>query len=191
MDSLIEGILFAAGESVSALRIAAVLGVGAEAVFESAERLSRLYAGRGIRLVRMENALQLVSAPEHAELISKVLETRRPPRLSQAALEVLAIVAYFQPVTRAYIDRARGVDSSYTVGTLTERGLIEQAGRLDVPGRPSLYRTGEAFLRTMGIRTLGELPPLPDVASDEGMRLLKERIDEIQGVAAQLIIEED
>ena len=191
LDSALEGILFAAGESVSAQRIAAVLGVATESVFESAERLSRQYDGRGIRLVRMDNSLQLTSAPEHAEYITAVLETRRPPKLSQAALEVLALVAYYQPVTKAYIDRARGVDSSYTVSTLTDRELIEQAGRLDVPGRPLLYRTGEVFLRTMGIESLDELPKLPDIASDEGMRLLKARIDEIQGVSAQLILDGD
>lgn len=100
--------------------------------------------------------------------------------LSQAALETLAIVAYFQPVTRAYIEQVRGVDSSYTVGALQERGLIEECGRLEVPGRPSVFRTTDVFLRTMGISSLTELPPLPEVSASEGMEKLKDAIDKLQ-----------
>ena len=102
------------------------------------------------------------------------------PTLSQSALEALAIVAYFQPVTRAYIDQVRGVDSSYTVGTLAERGLIEPCGRLEAPGRPVLYRTTDAFLRVMGVRELSELPKLPDMAGSEGVEKLQQTIDELQ-----------
>ena len=89
-------------------------------------------------------------------------------------------MAYFQPVTRAYIDQIRGVDSSYTVGMLAERGLIETAGKLDVPGRPTLYRTGDAFLRTMSVSSLDELPKLPDIGTDEGIIALQNRIEELQ-----------
>jgi len=90
------------------------------------------------------------------------METRRPPQLSQAALESLAVIAYFQPTTKAYVEQIRGVDSSYTVGLLADRGLIEECGRLAVPGRPILYRTTQNFLRAFGLRNLEELPGLPD-----------------------------
>lgn len=133
-----------------------------------------------MRILRLEDKLQMCSAPEYAPLITKTLEQRRPPMLSQPALETLAIVAYFQPVTRAYVDRVRGVDSSYTVGALTERGLIEVCGRLDVPGRPALFRTTDVFLRTMGISELSELPPLPDLTGSEGVEKLQKAIDELQ-----------
>jgi segregation and condensation protein B len=96
------------------------------------------------------------------------LETRKPPQLSQPALEVLSIIAYFGPVTKAYIEQIRGVDSSYTVGMLLDRGLIEPCGRLSAPGRPRLYRTTHAFLRTFGFESLRELPQLPEVESGAG-----------------------
>ena len=104
--------------------------------------------------------------------------------LSQSALETLAIVAYFQPVTRAYIDRVRGVDSSYTVGALMDRGLIEIAGRLEAPGRPALFRTTDVFLRTVGISRREELPPLPELSGSEGVEKLQQAIDELQNAAA-------
>ena len=178
----LEAILFASGDPVPAARVAQVLGVETELVFAAAEALrEELEAqGRGIRLLRLGAILQLCAAPEYSQVISHALEQRRPPRLSPAALEVLAIVAYYQPVTRVYIDQIRGVDSSYTVGMLTERGLIEPAGRLEVPGRPTLYRTGDAFLRTMNIRSLDELPTLPDVGTDEGIIALQNKIEELQ-----------
>lgn len=182
LSAALEAILFASGDPVPAERIAQVLGVDAQQVFAAADVLaSELVAqGRGVRLLRLEGNLQLVSAPDYAQVITRALEQRRPPRLSPAALEVLAIVAYFQPVTRAYIDQIRGVDSSYTVGVLCERGLIEAAGKLEVPGRPTLYRTGDVFLRTMNIRSLSELPTLPDVATDEGIIALQNKIEALQ-----------
>lgn len=182
LSAAVEAILFASGDPVPAARIAQVLGVEVGRVYEAAEALADNLEskGHGIRLLRLEEDLQLCSAPEYAQVISHALEQRRPPRLSPAALEVLAIVAYFQPVTRVYIDQIRGVDSSYTVGVLTERGLIEPAGKLEVPGRPTLYRTGDAFLRTMNIRSLSELPTLPDVGTDEGIIALQNKIEELQ-----------
>ena len=120
----------------------------------------------------------------------RALEQRRPPKLSQSALEVLAVVAYFQPVTRAYIDQVRGVDSSYTVSSLVERGLIESCGKLEAPGRPSLYQTSELFLRTMGMTTLDELPVLPDLSSGEGTEKLQTAIEELQNRGSQMEIAE-
>jgi len=160
LDSIIEAILFASGDPVKAERVAAVTGYDLAEIYEAADRLHDTYEfeKRGIRLVRLESSLQLVSAPEHHELIQRTLEARKPPKLSSAALEVLAIVTYEQPVTRAQIDQIRGVDSSYTVSTLTERGLIETAGRLEsAPGRPMLYRTTDLFLRSTGFSSLEEV----------------------------------
>jgi len=180
--SAVEAILFAAGESIPAARLSLVLSVDEKEIYRAAEELAERCQreGRGLRVLRLEDRLQMCSAPEYAPLITKALETRRPPMLSQPALETLAIVAYYQPVTRAYVDRVRGVDSSYTVSALTERGLIEVCGKLDVPGRPSLFRTTDAFLRTMGVSELSELPALPDLSSSEGVEKLQKEIEEMQ-----------
>ena len=182
LKSTIEAILFASGEPVPAERIALVLGVDAQEVIKAAKELADEYSfqQRGIRLVRMDDVLQLCSAPEYAQSITRALERRKPPRLSQPALEVLAICAYFQPVTRAYVDQIRGVDSSYTMGILLERALIEPCGKLDVAGRPSIYRTSDTFLRTMGITNISELPKLPDMSSDDGIAKLSQVIDALK-----------
>lgn len=181
--SVIEAILFAAGDSVPVARLSLILGVSEEDVSAAAAELQEQYSSqqRGMRILRLEDKLQMCSAPEFAPYISKVLEQRKPPALSQPALETLAVVAYFQPVTRAYIEQVRGVDSSYTVGMLCERGLIEESGRLDVPGRPVLFRTTDIFLRTMGICSISELPPLPDMTNGEGLAKLQTAIDKLQG----------
>ena len=186
IEGAIEGILFASGEPVSAERIAAVLGIDTKLVFDTADRMADRYGFEhsGIRLVRMENSLQLCSAPEYASYIRLALETRKPPQLTQPALEVLAIVAYFQPVTRAYIEQVRGVDSAYTVNLLQESALIEPCGRLAVPGRPTLFRTTAAFLRTFGISSVDELPPLPEPENedDDGQLKLIQAINALQTV---------
>ena len=177
----LEAILFASGDPVPAARISLVLGVPEEDVLTAANELkSELsYNMRGVRLLFLDDKLQLCSAPEYATVITRTLEQRKPPMLSQPALETLAVVAYFQPVTRAYIDQVRGVDSSYTVSVLLDKGLIERCGKLDVPGRPSLLRTTDVFLRTMGISKLEELPELPDISSSEGTKNLEAAIDKL------------
>jgi len=180
--STMEAILFAAGEPVPAARIALVLGIETEEVLSCAKLLADEYSfrRRGIRLVRMGDSLQMCSAPEYSQSITLALERRKPPRLSQSALEVLSICAYFQPVTRAYVDQVRGVDSSYTMGILLERGLIESCGKLDVPGKPSIYKTSELFLRTVGITNLDELPKLPDISTNEGIAQLNSVIEALK-----------
>lgn len=182
LKQALEAVLFAAGESVPAARLSLAFSVDQEEIFRAAEELAREYErkSRGIRLLRMDNKLQLCSAPEYAQLIVRTLEQRKPPMLSAAALETLAIVAYYQPVTRAVIEKMRGVDSSYTVSALQERGLIEACGRLDVPGRPTLFSTTEAFLRVMGVETLQQLPPLPEVQGSEGTEQLRRSIEKLQ-----------
>ena len=187
LSSALEAILFAAGEPVPLARLSLILDTDESELSIVASELAEKYEReqRGIRLLRLGEKLQMCSAPDYASFIIKTLEQRKPPMLSQPALETLAIVAYFQPVTRAYIDRVRGVDSSYTVGVLIERGLIEPCGKLDVPGRPSLFRTTDAFLRTMGIRELSELPELPDLSASEGVEKLQKAIDELQNAGEQ------
>lgn len=159
-DSIIESILFAAGDPFPIARIAALLQISENEVLEAAKRLGDgyQYENRGIRLVRLEDSLQLCSASENAEWVRKALDTRRPARLSPAALEVLAIAAYFQPVTRTYIEQIRGVDSSYTVSLLVDKGFLEPCGKLDAPGRPMQFQTTAAFLRIFGLTSLDELP---------------------------------
>ncbi len=182
ISAALEAILFAAGESVPISRLSLVLDIDENELRQIAADLAARYEReqRGIRILRLEDRLQMCSDPDYAPLVIKTLEQRKPPMLSQSALETLAIVAYFQPVTRAYIDRVRGVDSSYTVGALAERGLIEIAGRLEAPGRPALFRTTDVFLRTMGISELSQLPPLPDLTGSEGVEKLQQAIDELQ-----------
>ena len=193
IKSALEAILFAAGEPVPAARISLILEQDEETVWDAARELSEQYEkeGRGIRILKLDKALQMCSAPEYAAVIGKTLEQRKPPMLSQPALETLAVVAYFQPVTRAYIDQVRGVDSSYTVGVLIDRGLIERCGKLDVPGRPSLLRTTDVFLRTMGISELSQLPTLPDIATKKKKKKLEDAIEKLSTVGDnQMSIEE-
>ena len=156
MERAIEGILFAAGDPVGVERLCMTLEVDRTTVDSVCQRLADSYSydRRGIRLVKLDSSYQLCSAPEYAEYIRRAFESRKPARLSQPALEVLSVIAYYQPVTRAYIDQVRGVDSSYTVGLLLERELIEECGRLAVPGRPIQYRTTQNFLRAFGLSTL-------------------------------------
>ncbi len=169
----LEGILFASGESVHIDRICLALDMDRETAEQLLKKLEDYYAyeRRGIRLVRMEDHYQLCSAPEYGDIIRKAFEIRKTAKLSQPALEVLTIIAYYQPTTRAYIDQVRGVDSSYTVSMLLERELIEECGHLQVPGRPRLYRTTRAFLRTFHLTSLEDLPEIPGLEKDGQLRL--------------------
>ena len=170
IESAIEGILFAAGDPVGVERLCMALDLDRATVDTVCQRLADYYSyeRRGVRLLRLENSYQLCSAPEYADCIRRAFESRRPARLSQPALEVLAIIAYYQPTTRAYVDQIRGVDSAYTVGLLLERDLIEECGRLAVPGRPILYRTTQTFLRSFGLSSLEDLPELPSASPEDG-----------------------
>ena len=156
----VEAILFASGEPVEIERIAAVLEVDTADVAEATEALASelAFQRRGIRIVKLENAYQMVSSGEVSDLVAKTLETRKPPKLSSSQLETLTIIAYYQPATKAQVEQIRGVDSAYSVGALLNKKLIEEAGRLNVPGRPILYKTTPDFLRTFGLQSLEELP---------------------------------
>ncbi len=188
LESALEGVLFAAGEPVGVERLCLGLDADRTTIDNVAQQLmdKYRYERRGLRLIRLENSYQLCSAPEYAEYIRRTLENRKPARLSQPALEVLAVIAYHQPVTRAYVDQIRGVDSSYTVGLLLERELIRECGRLAVPGRPILYQTTNNFLRSFGLSSLDELPELPDPTKEgEQMKL------ELESAVSKLQAEEN
>lgn len=191
LKAALEAIIFASGEPVPAGRISLVLGVPEAEVYSSAEALAEEYEreGRGFRLVRLDKSLQMCSAPQYAKAIARVIEHRAPPKLSPPALETLAVIAYFQPVTRAYVDEVRGVDSSYTVSSLVDKGLIEPSGKLEAPGRPTLYKTTEAFLRVMGVSELSELPKLPDMASTDGLEKLQGAIEALRGRGEQMVMD--
>ena len=173
IEAAVEGILFASGEPVAVDRICVALDMARPTVELVLQRLQDYYSyeRRGIRLLKMEDSYQLCSAPEYGDQIRKAFEIRKPAKLSQPALEVLTIIAYYQPTTRAYVDQIRGVDSSYTVGLLLDRHLIEECGRLQVPGRPRLYRTTQSFLRAFHLNSLEDLPQMPGLEADGQMRL--------------------
>ena len=173
IESAIEGILFASGEPVHVDRICVALELDRPTAEQVLQKLMDYYSyeRRGIRLLHIEDSWQLCSAPDYAEYIRKAFEIRKPAKLSQPALEVLTIIAYYQPTTRAFVDQIRGVDSAYTMGLLQERKLIEECGRLQVPGRPHLYRTTKQFLRAFHLTSLEDLPEMPDLGGEGQMRL--------------------
>lgn len=173
VEAAIEGILFASGEPVAVDRICMAMDMDRPTVELVLQKLTDYYAyeRRGMRLLKMEDSYQLCSAPEYGDIIRRAFEVRKPAKLSQPALEVLTIIAYYQPTTRAYVDQIRGVDSSYTVGLLLDRHLIEECGRLQVPGRPRLYRTTQSFLRAFHLNSLEDLPQMPGLEADGQMRL--------------------
>ena len=162
---LVESLLFIAGESVTVAQLAQALELPADAVEAALERLAAACATRGVRVQRQDENIQLVSAPESAAVIERFLGGQPPARLSAAAVEALAIIAYRQPITRAQVDAMRGVDSSGVIRALLGRDLIAESGRLETVGRPILYATTPEFLRQFGLANLAELPPLdlPDV----------------------------
>lgn len=156
----IEAILFAAGEPVGAQRLALAIGAGVDQIHQGAKELMDRYSfeRRGMRIILLDDSYQMVSAQDMADYITRALETRKPPKLSASALETLTVIAYYQPCTKAFVEQIRGVDSSYTVSALLNKKLIEERGRLNVPGRPILYGTTADFLRTFGLTSLDDLP---------------------------------
>ena len=165
----IEAILFAAGERVEVARLSMVLETDEDEIVKAADALADQLAfeRRGIRVLKLENGYQMVSSGEMADYITKALETRKPPKLSSSQLEALTIIAYYQPATKAMVEQIRGVDSSYSISALLNKKLIEEAGRLNVPGRPIQYKTTPDFLRTFGLSTLEELPPIEKISFGE------------------------
>ena len=164
MNAAIEAILFANGSSVEPAKIAAALEISEAEARERLDALMNEYqsSGRGITIIKLKESYQMVSVKEFAPCIRTVMDLRRNTPLSQAALEVLAVIAYNQPVTKAFVEQIRGVDCSGVIGSLTAKDLIEEKGRLELPGRPLLYGTTENFLRCFNVSSIEELPPLPE-----------------------------
>lgn len=161
----IEAILFAAGERIEVSRLSMALEVDPDEIVAAADALADELAfnRRGIRILRLEDGYQMVSSGEMADYITKALETRKPPKLSASQLETLTIIAYYQPATKAMVEQIRGVDSAYSITSLLNKKLIEDAGRLNVPGRPIQYRTTPDFLRTFALNSLEDLPQIEKV----------------------------
>lgn len=174
--SAFEAVLFAGGDPISIGRLSQVFEISPEKVEKVAAELEKKLDENksGVKLVRLENTYQLSTRNEYVDYIKKAFDIRRRTPLSPAALEVLAVIAYNQPVTRAFVEQVRGVDCSGVVSTLVEKELIEERGRLDLPGKPLLYGTTKNFLRCFSISDLSELPPLPK--SGEGVGELGEQL---------------
>ena len=173
LQRALEAILFASGERVELSRLAMTLEADEADVEAAANALvdELAFERRGIRILKLEKGYQMVSSGEMAEYVTKALETRKPPKRSSSQLETLTIIAYYQPATKAMVEQIRGVDSAYSVAALLNKKLIEEAGRLNVPGRPIQYKTTPDFLRTFGLSSLEELPPIDKIAFGEPIEL--------------------
>ena len=184
LECALEAVLFAAGDSVSEGKLCAVLQTDKATLRNAAQNLGDYYDfnRRGIKLLRLDDRYQLASRADDAQMVRYTLETRKPQNLTPAALEVLAIIAYKQPVTKTYIEQVRGVDSAYTLSSLVDKGLVADCGRLDVPGRPILYQTTETFLRTFGLSSVSQLPALESFGEQDPQQMtlneLEERLDD-------------
>lgn len=181
LEGAVEAVLFAAGEPVTVKRLAEALEIDTESTVKLCEnlRISLDERGSGLCLMRMDDSYQLCTRIEFSDCVRSVLEMRRNTPLSKAAFEVLAVIAYNQPVTKAFVEQVRGVDCSGVVSSLTEKGLIEEKGRLDLPGKPIIYGTTPVFLRCFCIESLEELPALPtDEAEETETEVLMEIVSE-------------
>lgn len=184
----LEAVLFASGDPISIDRLSQTFEIKPEEIEKYIKELEKKYEEQngGFYVVRLENTYQLVTREEYAPYIKKAFDIKRRTPLSPASLEVLAVIAYNQPVTRSFIEQVRGVDCSGVVSTLVEKGLIEERGRLELPGRPLLYGTTKTFLRSFSLNDLSDLPPLPKdnpEVNDVGEQL--EIAEELVGDAQQ------
>ena len=182
VKAAIEAILFASGSPVEISRIASALEISQTEANEQISALIDDYnsSDRGITIIKLKDSYQMVSVKKYAPQIRTVMDLRRNTPLSQAALEVLAVVAYNQPVTKAFVEQVRGVDCSGVIGSLTAKGLVEEKGRLELPGRPLLYGTTDNFLRCFNISSIEELPPLPENDSDSDSSESSEQAESTQ-----------
>lgn len=180
---LLEAVLFAMGEPIEIERLCVALGLDEIVVSEALSALMEKYESDeyGICLLKLENKYQICTKQKYADSIRSVIEVKKNAPLSQAAFEVLAIIAYNQPVTKAFIEQIRGVDCSGVISSLCQKSLIEEKGRLDLPGRPLIYGTTAEFLRCFCISSLDELPPLPDnTISDSSDEASEDKSDELK-----------
>ena len=177
LQRTIEAILFAAGERLEISRLAMALETDEADIIRATDALadSLAFERRGIRILKLDKYYQMVSSGEMADYVTKALETRKPPKLSASQIETLTVIAYYQPATKAMVEQIRGVDSAYSVAALMNKKLIEEAGRLNVPGRPIQYKTTPDFLRTFGLSALEELPPIDKISFGEPIELPEEQ----------------
>lgn len=171
---IIESIMFAAGRQVTSSELAGVLELTPSAVDEIIDDLKSEYENqeRGIQIIKVNDGYQMSSIIDNYEYIYPIIDKRNKPNLSQAALETLSIIAYNSGITRAEIETIRGVNSDGTIYKLLEHNLIEEAGRMDAPGRPMTYKTSEEFLRLFGLNSLDDLPELPRYRLDENQQIV-------------------
>lgn len=171
LTSKLEAMLFAAGDPVEASKLAEVLDIDIESVTKMLGHLGALYDEResGLMLIKIDNKYQLCTREKHSEEVRKLLEIKKNTPLSNAAFEVLAIIAYNKTVTRSFVEQVRGVDCSGPISSLVQKGLIEEKGRLDLPGRPLIYGTTDRFLRCFSLNSLDDLPELPKTEEVENI----------------------
>ena len=187
MQAAAEAMLFACGEPLEIDRIAEILEIDAENAESLVLNIAAKYddTNSGIKIVKMDKKYQICTRKEYAEQVRDILDMKKNAPLSQAAFEVLAVVAYNQPITKAYIEQVRGVDCSGVISSLCQKSLIEEKGRLELPGRPLIYGTTTEFLRCFCISSLDELPELPENKETDDKNLQKEQTD------LQLMVDEN
>ena len=190
IESIIEGVLFAAGDSVSVERLSDIVDVDTKTlksiIINLADRYD--YEKSGLMIIELENSYQMCTRPDYNEYISRLAEPKKGHNLSNAALEVLSVIAYKHPVTKTVIEQIRGVSSDTIVNRLVERGLVKEAGRLDAPGRPMLFKTTEEFLRCFNLKSLKDLPDYEKIRNsgetvpeDKVLKITEEGLD-IEGM---------
>lgn len=182
LAGILEGILFGAGEPVSQRELEKAMELDDAVICELLDGLQKEYrkAERGIRLVQINNTWQLSTKPEHYDFVNRILGQQEVSGLSRASMETLSIIAYRQPITRIDIDNLRGVSSNSSVQKLLDRGLIKEAGRLEAPGRPILYKTTPAFLKTVHLKSIEALPSFEEFSEGEQQKIDVEGILEIE-----------
>lgn len=184
----VEAVMFAHGDPISTDKLAEATGIDIETTVKLIDQLERRYNVQesGLRVLRINNGFQLGTRDEYADCVKRAIEIKKQQPLSQAAMEVLSIVAYNQPVTKAFVEQVRGIDSGSVVNTLVERNLLEEAGRLDLPGRPISYKTTDNFLRCFGLSRIEELPPVPGKEGQLDFEELHEmELDEQESVSGE------
>lgn len=186
IEEAVEAILFASGEPVSAERVAEALELDKSTVAKVINNYVQRYNSQngGLRIVQIDKYYQMVTREEFAPYIRRALEIRRNVPLTKPSMEVLAVIAYHQPVTKGYLEQVRGVDCSGIVNNLVEKGLVEERGRMELPGRPILYGTTLQFLRCFGLSSLDELPPVEQAVDDDGEAAAAQELPEQQSRGA-------
>ncbi len=190
IKAIIEAILFSAGRIVLEEELVLALEIDKEQIAKIIKNMQEEYKNRGIEIIKIDNGYQLCSKKEYYEYIYPILDKRTKPNLSQAALETLAIIAYNPRATRAEIEAIRGVNSDGTIYKLLDYGLIEDAGKADLPGKPTTYKTTTEFLKMFGYESLAKLPELPRYKLDSNRQIIIEELIEAEAPMPSINIEE-